>query len=122
MDMVSKNNILKPTNDFVLTHFISQTLLFSAVALQCCPRTILKPATPGVTMPPVKLETCPPEARRCANTETVAEIAIPNQSLIKSMIKAGQCANEEICGGTLNCDNARQSTPGFKSCKVTINV
>ena len=122
MDKVSENNTFKPTNNFHLTDSISQTLLFSALALQCYSGSIINPAPPGVTMPPAKLETCPPEARKCANTETLAEVTVPNLSPIKTTVKVGQCATEQICGGTFNCDNAKKSTPGFKSCKVTVNV
>ena len=82
----------------------------------------MAPAIPGVKLDPVKLEPCPAEATRCANTETVAEISIPNQSPVKSTQKLGQCANETTCESTLNCDMAKKSAPGFQSCKVSIIV
>ena len=105
---------------FCSYHHISQIRFFSALALQCYTGQTVTPATQGV--PPVKLEACPPEATRCANTETVAEIAIPNQSPIKSTMKLGQCANETICDDTLNCDKAKSMVPGLKSCNVSVTV
>lgn len=105
---------------FVLTHYISQILSISALALQCYSGQLTAPAIPGVD--PVILEVCPAEATRCANTETVAEISVPNQSPIKTRQKLGQCANEVICGSTLNCDMAYKNVPGFQSCNVSAIV
>ena len=82
----------------------------------------MTPAIPGVKLDPVKLEACPTEATRCANTKAVAETSIPNQSPFKTTQKLGQCANETICESTLNCDMAKKSVPGFQSCKVSVIV
>ena len=107
---------------FVLTQYISQILSISALALQCYSGQLTAPAIPGVDLDPVILEVCPAEATRCANTETVAEISVPNQSPIKTRQKLGQCANEAICGSTLNCDMAKKNVPGFQSCNVSAIV
>ena len=114
--------VRKHTKQFVLIHCISQILFVSALALQCYSGQLIEPAIPGVDLDPVKLEACPAEATQCANTETVAEIPIPNQSPLKTTQKLGQCANEEICGSTLNCDIAKKNVPGFQSCKVSYIV
>ena len=114
--------IREHTKQFVLTRYISQILFVSALALQCYSGQLIEPAIPGVDSDTVKLKACPAEATRCANTETVAEIPIPNQSPLKTTQKLSQCANEAICGSTLNCDMVKKNVPGFQSCKVSVVV
>ena len=70
--------IREHTKEFVLRHYISQILFVSALALQGYSGQIIAPAIRGVDLDPVKLEACPVEATRCANTEIVTEIPIPN--------------------------------------------